>query len=276
MNQQKKIGFKRKIIETDLVKISRMKPVIKPTKPHRHEGYHEIIFLTEGEGTHTIEIDNYPIKTPVVFVLNPGQVHCWNFTKIPAGFVLMFHQTYYKKYIAGSSISIPKHGCYQVRLEDAFEIQKILELVEVEYLSGNADYLKAASHLIAVLLMRIVNQNEKNTSELSIQKSRKYEQFLDLIQKNFKQEKGVSYYASKLNITAKYLNEICQLCGQHTASYLIYSKIDEEAKRLLIHSDASVSNLAHDLGFNDTSHFAKFFSKMNGCSPTKFRSTRLQ
>ena len=37
-----------------------------------------------------------------------------------------------------------------------------------------------------------------------------YEQFIQLVQAHCKQEREVQYYASRLNITAKYLNQICK------------------------------------------------------------------
>lgn len=262
--------------ESELVKISRMKPVIKPTKPHRHEGYHEIIFLTSGEGIHTIEIENYQLKTPAVFVLKPGQVHCWHFTKIPEGFVLMFHHDFYQKYVAGSGTNLTEKSYQKVNREDVSYFRKIMELAEVEYLSKKPDYHKALAYLIAILLTRLSNGTEFISTGKSTLKSRKFNQFISLVEKDFRHKRQVNYYASCLSITPKYLNEICQLCDQHTASQIIFSKIDEEAKRLLVHSGQTMSEIAMDLGFNDTSHFTRFFTKINRCTPKQFRNLRFE
>ena len=76
------LATKKKIADDVLLKVSRMKPVIKPTKPHKHAGYHELIILSKGLGYHTINDQNYEVKPMMGFYLKPGQVHCWNFTQI--------------------------------------------------------------------------------------------------------------------------------------------------------------------------------------------------
>ncbi|UZR98230.1 hypothetical protein [Chondrinema litorale] len=69
-----------------------MKPVIKPTKPHKHDGYHELIFLNKGSGVHHIDDDIFEVVPPVGFFLRNGQVHCWDFCQIPEGFVILFKE----------------------------------------------------------------------------------------------------------------------------------------------------------------------------------------
>lgn len=58
------ITTKNKLESQELFKISRFKPLIKKTKPHKHEGYFEMIFIAEGEGFHWIETENFQIQTP--------------------------------------------------------------------------------------------------------------------------------------------------------------------------------------------------------------------
>ncbi|NJO02075.1 MAG: AraC family transcriptional regulator, partial [Bacteroidia bacterium] len=87
------IPFKQKIGTEETLKVSRMKPVIKPSKPHKHDNYHELILLHEGAGWHQIDADTYEIYPPVAFYLLPGQVHCWDFSKVPQGYVILFRDT---------------------------------------------------------------------------------------------------------------------------------------------------------------------------------------
>ena len=86
------IKVKKKIEDELLIKVSRMKPVIKPTKPHKHDGYHELIFLNNGSGSHKIDDDIFEVLPPVGFFLRNGQVHCWDFCQIPEGFVILFKE----------------------------------------------------------------------------------------------------------------------------------------------------------------------------------------
>jgi quercetin dioxygenase-like cupin family protein len=49
------IHIKKKLDQGLTLKISRFKEQIIRTKPHKHDEYYELIFLSEGEGFHTIE-----------------------------------------------------------------------------------------------------------------------------------------------------------------------------------------------------------------------------
>jgi len=71
-------------------KISRFKEQIKKTKPHKHDDYYELIFLSEGEGFHWIETNKYMVSAPEFYFLEPGQLHYWQLTSIPKGFVILF------------------------------------------------------------------------------------------------------------------------------------------------------------------------------------------
>lgn len=61
-----------------------------------------------------------------------------------------------------------------------------------------------------------------------------------------------------------------QRCGKSLRAYCNDLKL-EDAKKLLSHTDASVTNIAFDVGFNDTSYFISLFKKKYGISPLKYR-----
>ena len=58
----KLIETKNKVEDGLVFKISHFKRKIKKTKPHKHDDYHELIFLQEGEGFHQIEEKQFLIK----------------------------------------------------------------------------------------------------------------------------------------------------------------------------------------------------------------------
>jgi len=43
------------------------------------------------------------------------------------------------------------------------------------------------------------------------------------------------------------------------------------ARKLLLHSDAGVGTIGASVGYDDPSHFTKYFRKSVGCSPREFR-----
>jgi AraC-like DNA-binding protein len=56
-----------------------------------------------------------------------------------------------------------------------------------------------------------------------------------------------------------------------SAKAFISARINLEAKRLLAHTVLPVSVIAERLGFEEATHFSKFFKRNTGCTPTEFR-----
>jgi AraC-like DNA-binding protein len=74
-----------------------------------------------------------------------------------------------------------------------------------------------------------------------------------------------------LAITPNHLTQtVNQLTGK-TSSQIIRSKQILEIKRLLVHSNLSVSEIAAHLNFSDQSYFTKFFKREAGVSPQQYR-----
>jgi AraC-like DNA-binding protein len=67
------------------------------------------------------------------------------------------------------------------------------------------------------------------------------------------------------------LNTVCQnLSGVSSKQFLLDLKVTE-AKRLLLYSGLNMSEISSQLGFVDSSYFARIFKKKTLLSPTLFR-----
>lgn len=84
-----------------------------------------------------------------------------------------------------------------------------------------------------------------------------------------------SYYASKLHISTVYLNEAVRSVTGMSVSRYIRNEIALQAKRLLIHTNDSVKEIAAALGFDDYAYFSRLFTQAVGVSPTVFRQKNL-
>lgn len=63
--------------------------------------------------------------------------------------------------------------------------------------------------------------------------------------------------------------------GQTPARFLIRYRITR-ASQLLVHTDATLSQIAQDVGFYDHSHFSREFQKLFGTSPGRYRKEHTQ
>ena len=97
--------------------------------------------------------------------------------------------------------------------------------------------------------------------------------FEKLVEENYTTEHYPKFYADKLAITANYLNFVCKNFSGKKAGEIIRDRVILEAKRLLVNSELSISQIAFQLGFEDNSYFTKFFKTFSGSSPSEFRNT---
>lgn len=98
-----------------------------------------------------------------------------------------------------------------------------------------------------------------------------YRQFIRLASKHMKLEHEVIFYAKQLNITPKYLSQICQQKSGHKAKEILSMLLLRHIKHDLVFSGKSLKNLAAEYGFADQSSLGKFFRKMTGLSPLHYK-----
>ncbi|WP_117590769.1 AraC family transcriptional regulator [Chryseobacterium sp. Leaf405] len=78
-------------------------------------------------------------------------------------------------------------------------------------------------------------------------------------------------FAERISIHVNYLNRCLKKVTGKTTREHITERLNAEAKILLRHTDWSVSEISHSLGFDDLAHFNKFFKKQTGLNPISFR-----
>ena len=98
-----------------------------------------------------------------------------------------------------------------------------------------------------------------------------YEKFIKCVEKNYRKEHNVNYYADILCITPKYLSTIInKVSGKHAAEW-IHEYIILEAKALLKSTKMSLQDIAEVLNFSSPSHFGRFFKRYTGYTPKEYQ-----
>jgi len=95
--------------------------------------------------------------------------------------------------------------------------------------------------------------------------------FREIVKKNGDHIKSVSGIASRLSISPGYLNEIIRKQTGNSPSKLLQNHTLFLAKQAAITSDASMKEIASNLGFADGGHFSKFFRQKTGMTYSDFK-----
>jgi AraC-like DNA-binding protein len=107
------------------------------------------------------------------------------------------------------------------------------------------------------------------------------QQFEKLLKDYFSQDSlieaglpGVSWFASRLHLSPNYLSDLLQKFTGKTTLEHIHLELVDRAKSMLWGTDASISEIAYQLGFEHPSHFTRLFKTKTGKSPSEFRLSR--
>lgn len=109
-------------------------------------------------------------------------------------------------------------------------------------------------------------------NEIISRQGRVSDQFLSLVQQNFRKERFLDFYARQLEITPKHLSRTVKKQTGYTAVEWIERYVILEAKVLLKSSNLNIQQIADELNFPSQSFFGKYFKKLTGMSPKEFRN----
>ena len=101
-----------------------------------------------------------------------------------------------------------------------------------------------------------------------------FNRFQNLITRNDIKRRPITYYASKLSITPKYLTMLCLKYSGMTASDWIIQYTKEDIRFYLPNSNLSIKEISAKLGFANMSHFGSYVRKHLGKSPSDFRHNK--
>lgn len=249
------------------------------TNPHKHNSYLCVLF-TKGSGNHEIDFTSYKIQSGSLFLIAPGQTHHWNLSDDIDGYIfthtLVFYDFHYTKERINQFPffqSVQNNPNIELAASDTKTIVKLFDLIYLEYNAQQILKSQMILNYISIIystLSRIYISEVKDINQNSINYIEKYHQFEQLIEKYFLTEKSPSKYADLLHISSKHLNRITKSNINKTASELISDRIILEAKRKIVHSKISLSEIAYSLGYEDYAYFSRIFKQKEQISPSEF------
>ncbi|NCA77558.1 MAG: helix-turn-helix domain-containing protein [Alphaproteobacteria bacterium] len=242
--------------------------------------WHSFIYIKDGSGILAIDFDEHIAITGKVFFIEKYKV--WEWVKVDQliGIMVQFTDAFYNHIYTGNpkiksdqSLSGDFSPFIKICNENKPKWDDVFDLLVREY-SSSVENSKEILCLSLKILIMMYRRNTYSKSRLIIadRKKQLLNEFRRLVNNQFIEVKTPKGYAQFLNITPNYLNAICKDIYDKTVSEIIQERVILEAKRLLVHTGMSVSEIAYKLGFSDNSYFGRYFKKAVGIPPEKFRS----
>lgn len=250
------------------------------TYSHRDD-YYIFGLIDEGECCLSIDFKEYHISKGETIFIQPGQVHhsisANNLTAhiliIDSAFVSDMVKDIFDDYSMNLS-------SFQLTEQQQAELRQIFLILTDRMDRIKDKQAKEIIHNLSAAFVGIIAEAAQTINHVQpIGNKRQKEimlSFHKLLKEEFQINKRPSYYASRLNISCVYLNEVIKSVTGMSASRYIQHEVMLQAKRMLFYTSKSIQEVAIKLGFSDYAYFTKLFTKVIGTNPTSFRKKNLE
>jgi AraC family transcriptional regulator, transcriptional activator of pobA len=246
---------------------------------HKHTFY-EILWTEKGISKQTIDYKEYEVLPNSLFFISPNQVHQFEEWKPLKGGTILFTEDFFllnhnnkdKLFELSFLDNFYANPCIQLDKRSFEDIKQTIDLItnEQKRTDKNQSITQSLLHILLAQVQRCIDiETEKPVSKKYLIL---FKQFKNLLDKHFAENKTTSFFAQQLHITAHHLNLITKEVSGKTASEVIRARSILEAKRLLTFTDKTVSEIAFELNYTDSSYFAKSFKAETTLTPIAFKT----
>ncbi|CAZ98078.1 AraC family transcriptional regulator [Zobellia galactanivorans] len=238
--------------------------------------FFEIVWLRNEDALHVPQHSFQTLKGDWIYLIPPYRVHQLNKAG-KNGVLISFKQELLEGDLKEFLLDVfrmfniqGEFSCLQVNEESSKGLISVLELLEAEYNQETINLIMVKA-VLKVFLLQLIQLKEQHFTLHDINEKRVYE-FMLLLEKNYEDQRNAEFYAGKLGISAKRLNQILKEKLNKTGVQIIHDRLILEAKRQIIHSENTIKEIAYKLGFKDHSYFSRFFKLHAGLTPLEFQN----
>lgn len=269
-------------LDDDLLLTERINEAPMPTEPRRMN-FILIGLCTKGEVMYQLDTQKQIIKAGDILIVSDRHV-VDSYQRSPdmEGLCMMLSVNFYCEIIQNvsdvSALFLFSRQHPVMRLEQR-EIDTFKEYFQVikQKIGDKGNHFR--KDLVKTLLLAMfydlsniiyrMKQDDKPLTRAEII----FTKFIKLVEKNFREERRVSWYAQQICITPKYLSETVKNVSHRTPNEWIDNYIILELRVLLKNSTKTIKEIAEELKFPNQSFLGKFFKEHVGMSPSQYRKS---
>ena len=246
----------------------------------KEKGLYKIVWCTEGE--ERLVVDGYEVVLKKNQVLFCTPVNIVEIPKDNYGLIaFVFNREFYCIQHNDSEVSCmgmlffgsSTAPIIDLTVKEQASFNAMLVLFQEEFDTKDhiqGEMLRTLLKRMLITSTRLIKQ-ENYQPDLTVKQVDLVRRFNILVEQHFKEKHQVADYADLLFKSPKTLSNFFKKHDVKSPLKIINERIAAEAKRLLLYSDKSAEEIAYELGYNEPSHFSKFFKKQTGSSPLSFR-----
>lgn len=244
---------------------------------HRHDHLHQLSLWWGGQGSYVIDDQVNALPRLALSSVPAGVTHGFEIAGDADAIVVSMSADFARQCLAGideNALRRPLHAPAFVELEGDFaeRVKADFAAIEKEYHHPSwAQRHVIAAHIRLIIVMSAQLMQARQIVAGPSGGNTLLASFLALLDQHFREHWSTAQYVSVLGVTPYLLNQATKGGFNLCASDMIRSRVILEAKRLLMFTALSVSEVGYAVGYEDAAHFGRTFRKVTGFSPARWR-----
>ena len=257
----------------------------KNYKTYNRRDFYKISLLI-GTGKLYYADKGIEINKNALLFSNPNIPYSWETkSEEQLGYFCLFTEGFIN--ISSQSESLRNSPLFKINTDRVFfldddQTQQISDVFENMINELNSDYefkYDLIKNYISLLVHKALKLNPAKTYFKHTDASTRItSMFLELLERQFPVSfehtlklKSAADYAFPLSVHINHLNRAVKKITGKTTTHHITSRIYQESKALLKHTDWNIADIAYCLGFENPAYFNNFFKKYSNITPSTFR-----
>lgn len=251
-------------------------------KPYQKDFYHITLVLQSKNASITIDEQHYSKKDNIIYFLSPEHIFSWKRDLYIKGFTVFFKPSFLSFYSGTfendfSFFDLAESNIIELSPSKTEEILEDFQKLYKEFHIPTAYREQILQTSLLALLYKFKGvQEEFSVSEIMPGKKQTLVfKFKNLVNNLFVSCKQVGDYAGKLFVSVNTLNKIVKDLTGKTAKEIINDKVILESKRMLLYTSNDISEIAFTIGFDEPTHFIRFFKSHTQQTPKEYRNQKM-
>lgn len=243
--------------------------------------FYEVLVITGGRGFYSVDDKKVAYQKGTVVVTLPNQIRQWEVVELTTGFSFFFEgsflNTYFRDDVFLNRFAIFDYNRPAIHLNlnraDYEKCGWIFAEVEQEFnrLKGDSSHIFRSLLYYSISLLDRIFREQNQLTKLAVPTT--LYQFRRLLDQHIREWHLVAAYTTALKVSHNQLNKLCKQHFLQTALQIIHERLIIEAKREVLFSAYTISEISNLLHFSEVANFNRFFKKMTGQTANQFRQT---
>jgi AraC family transcriptional activator of pobA len=250
--------------------------------PYQKDFYQVSLIINSGNATADINEQSNNTLENTLYFLSPDHILSWLRNSQTTGFVVYFKKDFVNLFSGNfnnefSFFHLSQQNFLKLENAQAIELTSDFEKLYKEYYTPNTYRIQILQSFLLSLLFKYKSLQEVigRTNKKPLKKQELVFQFQNFVTNCYIKHKQVGEYAKELNVTANTLNQSVKEVLGKTAKELISEKIIQESKKRLKYTTDDISEIAFSIGFEEPTHFIRFFKKHTSTTPKEYRNSQM-